>query len=293
MRQRPASGAEPQRACLPRQIPLSSRIEGASSVDPPHPWHTNIYTRLVLVMAKTRPPRDFRNRTPLLLRCLVMVAYFEIARRGVAMLMFATPTFPSEKWFHDARRVLVLYTFTYAAEMLWAIYPGWISMEGVDMKHMYEHHLPGVLVGACLCWHLFGTVATEETSLETSFLSISHVAFCVGLVTQFCEFFFVARTFLPKPKAWWCKITQRLLGFTLVSALSLSVQRSFLAYAKSRYDGSLGEFRYAELVIVPTSLYLAFYLHPQYIRTHFKRLKGLIFGNARKRRLSSERLKLL
>ena len=222
-----------------------------------------------------RRERDFRSRTPMLLRFVVMLAYFEIARRGVAMLMYATPTFPSEKWFDDARAVLVVYTSTYVAEMGWALYPGWISMEGVDMKHMYEHHLPGVIVALCLCWHIFGGNA-DTTLEEKSFLSISHVAFCVGLTTQFCEFFFVLRTFLAEPYSWWCKVVQRLLGFTLVSALSLSVQHSFLRYVKSRYEGTLGEFRYAEIAIVPTSLYLAFYLHPLYIRTHFRRLKSLM-----------------
>ena len=78
------------------------------------------------------------------------------------------------------------------------------------------------------------------------------------------------------PRSWHCRVVQRLLGFFWVLMLSLSVQYSAYLYFKARYHETASPFQLVELVIVPCSLYLGFWIHPQYIKKHVKRLRALI-----------------
>ena len=147
-------------------------------------------------------------------------------------------------------------------------------MEGVDFMHMWEHHIPCTLIGLALSYFLLGS----SEDVASNFLSTARVPFSVGLVTQFCESYFVFRTFQSNPNAWIHRVVQRILGFVLVSSFSLSVQYSLVQYLKWKDSLSFGV---AEFLVVPTALYLALILHPMYIRKHFRKLK-LLFGGAKK-----------
>jgi hypothetical protein len=215
---------------------------------------------------KKRRERNLGKRTPIVVRALVLAGYLDIARRGFTLLSNVN----NPSWTLCAKDAILVYTLTYTIETLIAIYPGWISMEGVDFMHMWEHHIPCMLIGLALTYFLFGS--TEDVA--SNFLSTARVPFSVGLVTQLCESYFVFRTFQSNPNAWIHRVIQRIFGFVLVSSFSLSVQYSLFKYISWKKDLTFG---LAEFLVVPTALYLALILHPMYIRKHFRKLK-LLFG---------------
>jgi len=223
-------------------------------------------------MGKTKRQRNFGIRTPAVVRFCVLLGYADIARRGVSLLLSAYDG-EEAKWVAEARNAIVVYSSVYTFESLYSLYPGWISMHGVDMKHMYEHHFPCMILGIALMMHF----RTMDQSRLGDFLKIARLPFAMGLVTQLCELYFVVRTFLKYPDGRISKIIQRILGFVLVSSFSLTVQYAFLGYVRYKSKQAAIQFTLAEIAIVPTALYLALILHPMYIRTHFKRLRALLF----------------
>ena len=216
------------------------------------------------------------SRTPFVIRVFILAGYFDIARRGIDLLANSDNRIEEKEWISRATQALGVYTAIYSFESLYSIFPGWISMEGVDMKHMYEHHYPCMVLGIAIMFH-FRTMQQDRLG---GFFEIAQYPFAMGLATQFCEFWFVARTFLgSKANSKAAKIVQRLLGFFFVSAFSLTVQYAFFRYVKHKFAQSEASFTAAEMAIVPTSLYLALILHPRYVKGHVRRLRELILGD--------------
>ena len=99
-------------------------------------------------------------------------------------------------------------------------------------KSKYQGSQWKVLI-LCICQNLH-SLYLDRSSLElfllgssedvaSNFLSTARVPFSVGLVTQFCESYFVFRTFQSNPNAWILEVVQRILSFVVVSSFSLSV----------------------------------------------------------------------
>jgi hypothetical protein len=218
---------------------------------------------------KMENPKETHKRsktTPFVFRVVVLALYMYVAICGLKLLYDGFD-------FEFATDSVSAFTILYAVEFLWSLYPGWISMYGVNMKHMWEHHFPGMLLGFALIYHFqFSDPAAP------SFMDHAKFPFAVGLSTQFCESFFVFRTFSSEPRNWHFRVIQRMLGFFWVLALSLSVQYSAFLWCKARYHetSESSSFQFVEFVVVPVSLYLGFWIHPQYIKKHVNKLRGLI-----------------
>lgn len=126
--------------------------------------------------------KDFRQRTPFGIRLMSLFAYADVARRGFLLVRRVLSNDGEDPmWVHDARSAVNIFSIVYIFESLIACYPGWISMEGVDMKHMYEHHFPCAVLGMALSFHL------SKLDRLDSFLETCDLPFAVGLLTQFCE----------------------------------------------------------------------------------------------------------
>lgn len=252
--------------------------------------------------------RKYRPLTPLPLRIFAFLGYLEYTLRGITLLppiwestktvhmiekifpsqifmlvaeaIFLTgtehtPPSPQKNWCFSAGQAIQFFVLVYVVESILSIYPGWISMWRVHMQHMYEHHFPGAIMGIAIYWCL-GDTESKNTLQIPFFWKMCQWPFSIGLMTGFCEIFFVYRTFLVRPDSWTCKMGQRILGITLVSACALSVQWAFLQYLTWSSQIELKEHHMGEIVVVPISLYLAFVLHPMYVRSHCKRAYALL-----------------
>ena len=97
-----------------------------------------------------------KSMTPMVLRMMVFLMYVYVSFCGVELLVGGFG------W-SKARRSVLAFSILYAVEFCWSLYPGWISMYGVNMKHMWEHHFPGMLLGLALFVH-FNRADSEAPS---------------------------------------------------------------------------------------------------------------------------------
>ena len=93
-----------------------------------------------------KPTDENKTMTPIVPRTVIFVMYFYVSFCGLKLLLEGFE-------FSYAKYSVTIFTLLYSLEFLWSLYPGWISMYGVNMKHMWEHHFPGMLLGIALVVH--------------------------------------------------------------------------------------------------------------------------------------------
>ena len=103
-----------------------------------------------------RKSDEKKSMTPMVLRVMVFLMYVYVSFCGVELFVGGF------EW-NKAKRSVVAFSILYAVEFLWSVYPGWISMYGVNMRHMWEHHFPGMLLGLALVVH-FNRADSEAPS---------------------------------------------------------------------------------------------------------------------------------
>mmetsp|Transcript_8936 Transcript_8936/g.12985 ORF Transcript_8936/g.12985 Transcript_8936/m.12985 type:complete len:238 (+) Transcript_8936:3-716(+) len=209
----------------------------------------------------------FGKRTPLIPRFLSLLGYCEVARRGAALL-FANDV--DSRILH-ARFGVLVYTTVYLVETFLALCLHWISLQGVHMQHMYEHHLTGLGLGLALSLHIL----INSDSWDDLLVDLCHLPLSVGLLAHSCEACCVVRTFLPHSlqNHFVIKLVQRFLGAVCMLSLSVSIIIVFVRYVSEYYNGGLS---LTELFIVPLALYLGEYLHPLYLRSHLRAMIRLV-----------------
>lgn len=209
----------------------------------------------------------FGKRTPVIPRILALLGYYEVARRGAALL-FAND---DDNKIRHAWFGVMIYTAVYLVETFLALCLHWISLQGVHMQHMYEHHLTGFGLGMGLSLHIL----INSGSWENLLVDLCHLPLSVGLLAHSCEVCCVVRTFLPcsLQDHFVCKLIQRFLGAVFMLSLSVSILIVFVRYISEYYTGGLS---LTELLIVPLSLYLGAYLHPLYVRSHIRAMIRLV-----------------
>lgn len=207
-------------------------------------------------------------RTPCMFRVLLLVAYAQLVREG-AMLLFLVNDSAGMRY-HTYVGIW-LYTGVYCVETFFALGFHWISMQGVHMLHMYEHHLTGFVVGMALCIH---TVLCPGSWTDFIF-DICHLPLSIGFFAQLCEVFAIVRTFLPDPDHYVCELVRRGIGAVLMTALSVSILKACLIYAYTiTWQGSA--FKWTEACTILTAAYLAILVQPKYVLSHVKAIQFVL-----------------
>jgi len=240
----------------------------------------------------TFKPNRFGKRTPFLLRVLVLSGYAEMMRRGIFSFykILKKRSLKAEKYDPDILSSTLdginVWLATYMLDTSIAIFPGWISMHGVDFNHMYEHHIPGLLFTILIRyqWNQVTQGDKDGNSNTKSWFAklietcpglgtTLHFVVAMALMAHACESYFVFRTFLRDPNKWIHRVVQRMLGVTCMSSLSVTVILHMVAMLQAKSGFTL---KVGELLYLLAGVFFAVLLQPMYVLTHVRKLEGLI-----------------
>ncbi len=237
--------------------------------------------------------------TPFLLRVVMCLSYLEIARLGVVYAYdVLTQTGRSSvclgslnngtcseeqtydlnltaKFFAQASDACVYYTLIYVIDTLFA-FSGYMSMYKHRMKHIFEHHIPGLIFTGCSALfhkNMSRDISSGKIIYPQSYITALHFLVVAGLVSQACEFMWVFRNLVSNPEAWHLKVIQRILGFALVTYLAAASNAVVVTFLHVKY--TLQPWSYAEIIAFPVLCWLCMYIQPLYIMCHLKHLNRL------------------
>ena len=208
--------------------------------------------------------------TPWTVRVVILFMYGSIVWQGAHLLRLylmdgIMAILPTDSIHLGLQTILVVH----GLEIFIAYAFGKVSMEGIRVRFLYEHHFPVFIIAFAAKIHYSSD--TEASSDPFIQLILPIMSMC--MVFQVNEFSFVARTFASKfyQVSLWLKLMQHSIGMVTMPVVSIVFTGMGLYCIWHRalmINGSI-----CRWLVCISMIFLGVFIQPRYVKGHFQAIK--------------------